>query len=174
MLFYLNIHLSKIIILIVIGMHNVTPVQVSEKQRQESNVTFVLIIVVLVFCVCQAPALVNQIFWNVLPEQARWCGGFQFYLSPICNVLVILNSSVNFVIYLLCNTRFQQTLAERFCCCLPASCRRAVSPRIRSSLSVVEPRYLALSTAPPRDDNTRSATATAGLARTRCNESVCL
>ena len=37
----------------------------SARQQQDNNVTFVLIIVVLVFTVCQAPALVNQILWNV-------------------------------------------------------------------------------------------------------------
>lgn len=135
----------------------VTREQVSEKQRQESNVTFVLIVVVLVFCVCQTPALVNQILWTVLPEQARRCGGFQFYFSPICNVLVILNSSVNFVIYLVCNTRFQQTLRERCCWCVRCLCVRPrpithPHPRQRSASSVIEPQYLALSTAPHLGD----------------------
>ena len=87
----------------------------SLRQQQDNNVTFVLIIVVLVFTVCQAPALVNQILWNVLPDTSRQCGGFQFYYSRVCNFLVMLNSSVNFVIYFLFNTKFRQVLVQLVC-----------------------------------------------------------
>ena len=87
----------------------------SRQQQQDNNVTFVLIIVVLVFTLCQAPALVNQILWNVLNDDARGCGGFQFFYSRISNTLVIVNSSVNFLIYFLFNTRFRQVLVQNIC-----------------------------------------------------------
>ena len=89
----------------------------SMRQQQDNNVTFVLIIVVLVFTICQAPALVTQICWTVLPETARRCGGFQYYYSRVSNLLVILNSSVNFLIYFLFNQRFRQVLLENMCGC---------------------------------------------------------
>lgn len=87
----------------------------SRQQQQDNNVTFVLIIVVLVFTLCQAPALVNQTLWNFLPDNARSCGGFQFYYSRISNTLVILNSAVNFLIYFFFNTRFRQVLIQSVC-----------------------------------------------------------
>lgn len=92
----------------------------SARQAQDNNVTFVLIIVVIVFSVCQAPALLNQIFWNTLKDPARCCGGFQFYYSRISNLLVIFNSAVNFPIYAVFNTRFRQVLVEQVLapCCL--------------------------------------------------------
>ena len=80
--------------------------------------TLVLIIVVIVFSVCQAPALLNQIFWNVLDDAARHCGGFQFYYSRISNILVITNSAVNFPIYAVFNTRFRQVLTTQVMPCL--------------------------------------------------------
>ncbi|ELT93072.1 hypothetical protein CAPTEDRAFT_225752 [Capitella teleta] len=86
----------------------------SLRQQQDNNVTFVLIIVVVVFIVCQVPALVTQILWSVLPDEERDCGGFQFYFSKVSNMLVLLNSSVNFCIYFLFNTRFRQILMH--CC----------------------------------------------------------
>ncbi len=89
--------------------------QMNMKQQADNNVTFVLIIVVLVFTICQAPALVNQILWNVLPNSARACGGFQFYFQRISNALVVFNSSVNFLIYFLFNTRFKQVLMQCVC-----------------------------------------------------------
>ena len=87
----------------------------SLRQQQDNNVTFVLIIVVIVFIICQVPALVNQILWNVLDDEARTCGGFQFYLRQIANMLVILNSAVNFVIYILFNKRFRLILMQTVC-----------------------------------------------------------
>ena len=87
----------------------------SARQQQDNNVTFVLIIVVFVFTVCQAPALVNQILWNVLDDTARLCGHFQFYYQRISNMLVVFNSSVNFLIYFLFNTRFRQVLIQCIC-----------------------------------------------------------
>lgn len=87
----------------------------SMRQQQDNNVTLVLIIVVLVFTICQAPALVTQIMWTVLTNSSRMCGGFQYYYSCISNLLVILNSSVNFLIYFFFNQRFRQVLLENIC-----------------------------------------------------------
>ena len=91
--------------------------EMNMRQQQDNNVTFVLIIVVLVFTICQAPALATQIFWTVLPDSARACGGFQYYWSRISNAMVILNSSINFLIYFLFNQRFRQVLLENMCRC---------------------------------------------------------
>ena len=85
------------------------------RQQQDNNVTLVLIIVVIVFTICQAPALVTQLSWTVLPNSARQCGGFQYYYSRLSNVLVILNSSVNFLIYFLFNQRFRMIFTETMC-----------------------------------------------------------
>lgn len=90
----------------------------SVRQAQDNNVTLVLIIVVIVFSVCQAPALLNQIFWNVLDDDARVCGGFQFYYSRVSNMLVVTNSAVNFPIYAVFNTRFRQVLTTQVVPCL--------------------------------------------------------
>ena len=87
----------------------------SLRQQQDNNVTFVLIIVVIVFIICQVPALVNQVMWNVAQDDARECGGFQFYLRHIANMLVILNSAVNFIIYILFNKRFRHVLIQTVC-----------------------------------------------------------
>ena len=80
--------------------------------RHDNNVTLVLIVVVIVFSVCQFPALVTQLSWNFLPNTARLCGGFQFYFSRVSNALVVTNSAVNFVIYLRFNKRFRSILRQ--------------------------------------------------------------
>jgi hypothetical protein len=107
----------------------------SARQAQDNNVTLVLIIVVIVFSVCQAPALLNQILWNVLDSAARECGGFQFYFSRICNMLVVFNSAINFPIYAVFNTRFRQVLVGQV---LVLCCRRR-STSIRQDGSMRTP-----------------------------------
>ena len=84
-------------------------------QHHGTKVTFVLVIVVIVVIACQLPALVNQVLWNVLPSDARNCGGSHFYVRPIANMLVILNSAVNFVIYTLFNKSFRDVLIKNVC-----------------------------------------------------------
>ena len=85
------------------------------QERQDSNVTFTLVIVLLVFTVCQAPALLTQIFWSILPDSQRLCGGFQHYYSRVSNALVILNSAINFVLYAGTNKRFRTVLLTQVC-----------------------------------------------------------
>ena len=87
----------------------------SLRQQQDNNVTFVLIIVVLVFMICQLPALINQLLWNILADEHRQCGGFQYYFSRLCNLLVIINSAINFLIYFLFNKRFRTVFLETVC-----------------------------------------------------------
>jgi len=79
---------------------------------QDNNVTLVLVIVVLVFTVCQTPALATQLMWSLLADTARDCGGLQYYFGRISNLLVVVNSAANFPVYLCFNTRFRLVLAQ--------------------------------------------------------------
>jgi len=79
---------------------------------QDNNVTLVLVIVVLVFTVCQTPALATQLMWSLLSDDARVCGGLQFYFGRISNLMVVVNSAANFPVYLFFNTRFRHVLGQ--------------------------------------------------------------
>ena len=87
----------------------------SVRQQQDNNVTLVLIIVVLVFIICQSPALINRVMWSLYEDTKRTCPGFQYYFSRLSNLLVVANSSVNFFIYYLFNLRFRQVLSQTVC-----------------------------------------------------------
>jgi len=84
----------------------------STTTSQDNNVTLVLVIVVLVFTVCQAPALATQLMWSLLSDVARDCGGLQYYFGRISNLLVVVNSAANFPVYLFFNTRFRLVLGQ--------------------------------------------------------------
>lgn len=120
----------------------------SARQQQDNNVTLVLIIVVLVFIICQTPALANKFMWSVLDNDARACGGFQFYFSRLSNVLVIINSAVNFVIYFFFNTRFRQVLVHEMCgSCGPYKAFRMQGPAATETTAINQP------PPPPRAEN---------------------
>ena len=48
----------------------------------------------------------------MLGDEARSCGGFQYYFSGISNMLATANSAVNFLIYIAFNQRFRTILTH--------------------------------------------------------------
>ena len=80
----------------------------SHRSRLDSNATFALILVVIVFIICHVPMLVMQLMihvgWNL---SVVFC-----LLGPITEMLCLLNSAVNFFIYILSNQSFRAVLTE--------------------------------------------------------------
>ena len=87
----------------------------SRSLQNDSNVTFALVIVVIVFIACQVPTFVAYVLWEALPFEERYCGGFIFYLSRIVDMLVTFNSAINFVIYIIANKAFREVLLQTVC-----------------------------------------------------------
>ena len=86
--------------------------KVSQRQQNDNSVTVVLISVIVVLIICQFPAFVGKALLVVASKNAQSCGGYDFYLRPVANTLVVLNSAVNVVIYVLVNKRFRHVLAR--------------------------------------------------------------
>ena len=76
----------------------------------QQDVSLVLVVVMCVFIVCQTPTFVDHILWTFVDEAERTCGRWHYYYTAIGDVLVIFNSSVNFVIYILTSRNFRQGL----------------------------------------------------------------
>ena len=89
---------------------------VSQHQQNDTRVTVVLIIVVVIFIICQIPAFVGFALLNVMSEDVKFCGGYDYYFRPVGNMLLALNSAVNFVIYVLFNKRFRHVLTQTVGC----------------------------------------------------------
>ena len=90
---------------------------VNQRQQNDNTVTVVLTIVVVVLIICQVPAFVGKALLIVASKNAQSCGGYDLYLRPVANTLVVLNSSVNFVICVLVNKRFRHLLTQTVGCC---------------------------------------------------------
>ena len=80
------------------------------QHKRDDNITLVLIIIIVVFVVCQTPTIVQRLVLAVSGEDGHECGRVYFYIEKIGDYMAILNSCVNFVIYVLFARHFRQTL----------------------------------------------------------------
>ncbi|KAF8561232.1 hypothetical protein P879_10930 [Paragonimus westermani] len=84
--------------------------------RPDKNVTRMVIVVVGVFIACQLPAMVFNIYFGIVstPEpEGGWCT-----LSAIRNFLVVVNSSINFVVYCCMGAKFRRSFVHVITPCL--------------------------------------------------------
>lgn len=88
----------------------------SGNNLNDNNATLVLIIIVLVFLVCETPELILKVIIlidrNVESMQIYDSGVVS--LTTISKLLMVINSSVNFFIYLTFGKRFRKVLRETF------------------------------------------------------------
>jgi uncharacterized membrane protein YgcG len=83
----------------------------------DRNATVVLIIIVAVFIVCETPELVNKL---VNFSERKFENGIEDFathtlrMSIVSELLMVVNSSVNFVIYVAFGRRFRRILRETF------------------------------------------------------------
>lgn len=86
---------------------------ITTRSATENNVTLVMLIVVVIFMLCLAPARLVQI---VTDYAYSACSDASYYLIHVSNSLEMLNSSVNFVIYVVYHKRFRHLFCD-LCCC---------------------------------------------------------
>ncbi len=82
-------------------------------EDQENNLTLVMIVIILIFVICQTPALINNLLYATIPDQNS-CGKPYFYYFHLSNILISANSSVNFVVYCVFRKQFRERL-KAFC-----------------------------------------------------------
>ena len=90
---------------------------ITSGQRQSDSITAMVVTVVIVFVICQAPlfVLTIDVCLNRLDAPVRiFPGMIRHYWYSVTHFLLILNSSVNFLIYFAVGKTFRQKL---FRCC---------------------------------------------------------
>lgn len=90
----------------------------------EQNITLVMIVVILVFMVCNAPARVVQIVWQY---NQKLCPTTPFFVIQLSNVLEVFSSSSNFLVYCGFRKQFRRALRTRVAACAIASRSRDLS-----------------------------------------------
>lgn len=98
------------------------------RRSKDDNITLCVVVIVCVFIVCQTPALFNQIFWALFQPTERQCGRFHYYYTKLSDLLVVVNSSCNFVVYCLFGATFRRIFLSTVCCCCWCSCLGDTTP----------------------------------------------
>lgn len=83
------------------------------KQSRENNVTIMLVTVVIVFIICQVPALVYNIAFAIDNAYVQLNFGYQV-LSTLRNFLVNFNSAINFLLYCALGQKFRRIFLHTF------------------------------------------------------------
>ena len=84
-------------------------------EYNENNATVVLIIIVLVFIACETPELLLRIF-NMVQRKAdiQLFGPGLMRFTTVSELLMVINSSINFFIYFAYGRRFRRVMKETF------------------------------------------------------------
>ena len=90
--------------------------ELKKRTRQGENITFMLIVVVTVFIICLLPDLTLRILLTLHSHNiAKMNILFLRYANAISNLLLTVNSSINFLIYCLIGNKFRKLL-NQMCC----------------------------------------------------------
>ena len=82
----------------------------------EENVTTIMVVIIIVVVICNIPDRVVHIIRAFAEDKSfRHCGRAPYYFFAAANLLVILNSSVNFLIYYIMRKSFRKILKIRLC-----------------------------------------------------------
>lgn len=86
--------------------------------QEQNRITIMLLTVSGVFLVCTLPGALNTIVSRSMQEYSRLGrdSNLYFTISSVTYFLETLNSSVNFIIYMVFSTKFFRTYQEIFCC----------------------------------------------------------
>ena len=87
-------------------------------QLHEDNITLVMIIIILILLVCHTPDGVVQIVASFVAAENRRCGTAINYAVLVCNLLIVLNSSSNFILYYFMRRGFRKVLLRKLCGCV--------------------------------------------------------
>ena len=92
--------------------------EIAAADKKRNDTTIMLISVVVVFFICQMPALVSRTIWAVDEDQAILRSLSLYILNELANFMLVLNSSINIVPYYFFGKKFRREFWKVFCVCL--------------------------------------------------------
>lgn len=86
---------------------NIVKREMSRQIKDGRDITRTLIVVVLIFIICQITNPIRRLL--VALEVNQGCGSFYSYYSEFSSFAVMFNSAINFIIYIIFSRRFRKT-----------------------------------------------------------------
>ena len=120
-LYTLLVHTLPLILLVFMNVSLILELRKMKKQRSlmnvssqpsDANITLVMCIIIVIFILCHTPDRVLQGI-NSFYKDDWW--EYTCYLFAICNLLIVINSSSNFLVYYFVRKRFRKVLLEVLC-----------------------------------------------------------
>ena len=83
----------------------------------ERQHTWMLIVVVVVFVACYLPSVILRVYWLLITyADVPYTEILQYYASAACNFMIVVNSSVNVVIYCFMGRQFRAIVLGSIVC----------------------------------------------------------
>lgn len=89
----------------------------SRTAKATGDISAVLIFVLILTILCQTPLAIFQLM-RVMKVRST-CGSPLYYLDNVSKLLVNINSSCNFILYVVFCARFRRLLVVTACACFP-------------------------------------------------------
>lgn len=90
--------------------------EINANERRRNDTTVMLIGVVVIFLICQGPALISRMIW-ALDIQTATTQPSYLIINEVANLLVIMNSAINIVPYYFFGQKFRKEFWRLFCSC---------------------------------------------------------
>ncbi|GFN85095.1 FMRFamide receptor [Plakobranchus ocellatus] len=84
--------------------------------REQNKVTLLLVTIVMIFILCQLPWTVLYLYKTCGPKMTKSSITYVKIAGNVCNLLSLINASVNFYLYSFFSKRFRRTLAKLVLC----------------------------------------------------------
>ncbi|XP_052761916.1 sex peptide receptor-like [Mya arenaria] len=109
--------------------------EANKANKEQHRVTLMLISVVLIFLVCQAPQALLLIYWSyVQANDLPYHSDMVKIAGNVCNLLVQINASVNFFLYSYFSSKFRKTFKNVICICRRYDKKRCVHRPLHHNL----------------------------------------
>ena len=108
--------------------------RIGSESVNEDNITRVMVMIILILLICHTPDSIRKIVEILVPFNKRGCHTPYYYTHLSCNLLIVLNSSVNFILYYFIRKGFRQALYSKLCGCF---LKRHVVTRIPTKTTVI-------------------------------------
>ncbi|XP_064641248.1 FMRFamide receptor-like [Lineus longissimus] len=113
-----------------------TRAEMNARTSRENNLTIMVIVVVLVFLICQILAMIDNIYLTTVPHAQLMTNEYFIRFNGISTDMVCLNSAINFLLYCVFGNKFRKVFLHIYWC------RKAASDRLDTSIQLITHRSL--------------------------------
>jgi hypothetical protein len=133
---FLILSVLNIFLVLAVKKSQRTRAEMNARTARENNLTIMVIVVVLVFLICQILAMIDNIYLTTVPQSQLNQNEYFIRFSGISTDMVCLNSAINFLLYCVFGNKFRKVFLHMYWC------RKATSERLETSIQLINHRSI--------------------------------